>query len=438
MSDIDDKLLRIFDDNNDDIGGMSVDDDDDDISALLPSNRNKTVNKINDKKAAEKKKEKPVKQEKKKELKPRPKIDIDKLFEDSSEPKGFLISSDELSPPPSEPKQSFVEQDVDIPKPPESLQQLEKNMIKYIDDSIKRVKAQFLDELKYSISKTSEEDSAISAFILGIPHDVDEIVAEELKSYHRPSIQSTSQIDSSLETHLSLVKKVLQVQEKEMQQLPLSAEKIAELDQSVNRAIAQLDNKIRIPLESFKLERNDAAMMNNFYSDKNIGNQQMTPSKMRLYEAEATLHQLDVATDLFERRKARVLEEHETWRTLQADVEAPSPHDNDLIEIQQIAERINSNLSQSKADPSSTSISKVAASISQEVNAIARASQQIEVEMKKLSKKVSKRKGAQVYIPPPVHHKKQAREEDSIEDEFIGEIRERLRIVAKKHDRMLK
>ena len=71
MSDIDDKLLKIFDDNDDD-GGMDVEDDDDELFDLLPSNRNK--------KTQQKEKEKP-KQDKKKNPPAKPKIDIDKLFD---------------------------------------------------------------------------------------------------------------------------------------------------------------------------------------------------------------------------------------------------------------------------------------------------------------------------------------------------------------------
>lgn len=405
MSDSDtDKLLDIFNDDNNDNAADKIDD------IPLPSARKKAAN------------------NKKKEKKQTPKVDLDKLLASAGD---FTIGSDELSPVPSvATKKSETNANFERKKP-ESLEQIEKNLIGYINDSINKVKTQFIDELKYSISKTSEEDSAISAFILGIPHEVEEVIAEEIKSYHRHQTQSVTSIDNNVEAHLSLVRKVLQVQDRNMQLLPISPEKIAELDRSVIQAIDQIDTNIKIPLETLKFERSDATRQTQaFPTNTSV---QTSSSKAKLLETEATLHQLDVALDLLESRKTRILESQSAWREIQIQ-SGDENQPNDLIEVQQLAQRVNAGLSQSKDNSEAPKINKLSSSIAQEIDSIIQSNTQINEEMSKLSKKINKRRARK---EEKVYQFREPQESSS-ESGLINEIKERLRIINKDHDRMLK
>jgi hypothetical protein len=61
-----------------------------------------------------------------------------------------------------------------------ALDRLDQSLTGFIARAVDRVRSSFLDELKFMLDKTSDEDSTISAFLLSLPAEMEEAIASEI------------------------------------------------------------------------------------------------------------------------------------------------------------------------------------------------------------------------------------------------------------------
>lgn len=91
-----------------------------------------------------------------------------------------------------EEKQNIQFKDESLDSKPSNINEVEKHLLDYLDKSINKIKTSFTDELSYLLNQESEQESILSAFLLGLPHDIEESVAEEVANLPEFPIQTYS------------------------------------------------------------------------------------------------------------------------------------------------------------------------------------------------------------------------------------------------------
>jgi hypothetical protein len=119
----------------------------------------------------------------------------------------FLLgSSHSASPPPPPPPPTPTAAASAPPPGATPLERLDRSLTSYIARSLDRVRDAFVEELTTLLHNTAEEDSAISAFLLGLPRDMEESIAAEIgfakssTNFQRDCEQLLSAVDAQLET----------------------------------------------------------------------------------------------------------------------------------------------------------------------------------------------------------------------------------------------
>ncbi|EAY20866.1 hypothetical protein TVAG_436900 [Trichomonas vaginalis G3] len=335
----------------------------------------------------------------------------------------FSLDSDQLSPPPTS-TASKPQEVVQKQQPPKSLIELEANILKYAEKSIEFLKNEFIAEFKYQMSQTAEEDSAINAFVLGMPNEINEVVNEELQQYHRPSLSNATSINASIDAHLALVRKILQVAESNTPVSSLSPEKVNELDQLITKSNYNIDSNLKMPLGEFKIERSEKMMSYKIYFD-HIASASIPSPNLRSIEVESLIHQLDVEEELFQKKKLRMTNAQNNYRQLYLENNNFASQNN-MSEIQNTVDKINASIAKQQYQPFQDSAESLQRVLSSELQTIKTSIDHLRsiCIMKKSSKKKQKQVIQQRQEPKP----KQITESD----EFLCDILERIRAVQNK------
>lgn len=384
-----------------DIDDLDLGDGDDDIPIPLPSQRKKNMfgTKVGKKRP------------------PKKQVTTTVINLNDSESDAFGISSDKLSPPPTPAVSTVQSKSI----PPSDLDQLEKKLKSYIDKSISAIKDLLVQEISFRINDTKEEDSVINTFILGLPHEIDEIVDQEIRSYHKPDEASVSPIDTSLEVHLELLRKMINVSDVAKPLYSLSPSVIEELEKETDRVSSSIDDFINLPLENYKFERTDLANIQKF--NGNNANMTQLPNSMHLnlIEQEATNKQLEIEEELLKIKKQRILDSHETWRNIYESIQTEAD-DCSGDNVQSLVIGLHNKISQSNLKKSLDSVSKLETTLHNELDNILNLQCQISSEYSR-AQRISKRKLRKVY---------DVIDEDG-SDEFLREIKQRIDEVEKQY-----
>lgn len=332
------------------------------------------------------------------------------------------LDSDQLSPPPA----SIASKKPETPQiheTPKSLSELEANILKYAEKSIEYLKNEFISEFKYQISQTAEEDSQLNAFVLSIPQEIQNVVNEELQSYHRPSLSNTTSINASIDAHLALVRKMLQVADSNMPVSSLSPEKVNELDQQLTNSNYLIDNSLKMPLGELKIERSEKIMAYKMYFDR-IATASIPSPNLRSMEVESLANQLNIEEELFQRKKQRITNAQNNLKQIFLEHQNPSTS-NDLQDLQNTIDRINSLIANTQYQPLQDSAESLHNVLTGELQTIKTSIDHLRSLC--IVKKNTKKKQKQV--KEPVEPKPKPMTEN---DEFLCDILERIRAVQNK------
>lgn len=263
-----------------------------------------------------------------------------------------------------------------------NMSQLEDYLINYINTTIDTIRTQFVEELKYQLSKTSEIDSKISTFILGLPKEVDEIIEQEVKMYYYFQKPEIAVISNTMDSQLNLIRKIIKVSEGPKTLCSLLPEKIENLEIKTDETKNDLEAKINELLDLFKFEKNELLSLQKSQCD-HLNSHIKHEKSLEIIEYESTNKQLELEENFIKQRCERLSNQQNNWKEMTSYAETQNEYD-ELKDLRDIIQNISIKSPQSKLSKAFTSLESLSSTFQSGISEIQNLRNQMEFEYTKL------------------------------------------------------
>lgn len=263
-----------------------------------------------------------------------------------------------------------------------NMSQLEDYLINYINTTIDTIRTQFVEELKYQLSKTSEIDSKISTFILGLPKEVDEIIEQEVKMYYYFQKPEIAVISNTMDSQLNLIRKIIKVSEGPKTLCSFLPEKIVNLEIKTDETKNDLEAKINELLDLFKFEKNELLSLQKSQCD-HLNSHIKHEKSLEIIEHESTNKQLELEENFIKQRCERLSSQQNNWKEMTSYAETQNEYD-ELKDLRDIIQNISIKSPQSKLSKAFTSLESLSSTFQSGISEIQNLRNQMEFEYTKL------------------------------------------------------
>lgn len=263
-----------------------------------------------------------------------------------------------------------------------NMSQLEDYLINYINTTIDTIRTQFVEELKYQLSKTSEIDSKISTFILGLPKEVDEIIEQEVKMYYYFQKPEIAVISNTMDSQLNLIRKIIKVSEGPKTLCSFLPEKIENLEIKTDETKNDLEAKINELLDLFKFEKNELLSLQKSQCD-HLNSHIKHEKSLEIIEYESTNKQLELEENFIKQRCERLSNQQNNWKEMTSYAETQNEYD-ELKDLRDIIQNISIKSPQSKLSKAFTSLESLNSTFQSGISEIQNLRNQMEFEYTKL------------------------------------------------------
>lgn len=263
-----------------------------------------------------------------------------------------------------------------------NMSQLEDYLINYINTTIDTIRTQFVEELKYQLSKTSEIDSKISTFILGLPKEVDEIIEQEVKMYYYFQKPEIAVISNTMDSQLNLIRKIIKVSEGPKTLCSFLPEKIVNLEIKTDETKNDLEAKINELLDLFKFEKNELLSLQKSQCD-HLNSHIKHEKSLEIIEYESTNKQLELEENFIKQRCERLSSQQNNWKEMTSYAETQNEYD-ELKDLRDIIQNISIKSPQSKLSKAFTSLESLSSTFQSGISEIQNLRNQMEFEYTKL------------------------------------------------------
>lgn len=263
-----------------------------------------------------------------------------------------------------------------------NMSQLEDYLINYINTTIDTIRTQFVEELKYQLSKTSEIDSKISTFILGLPKEVDEIIEQEVKMYYYFQKPEIAVISNTMDSQLNLIRKIIKVSEGPKTLCSFLPEKIENLEIKTDETKNDLEAKINELLDLFKFEKNELLSLQKSQCD-HLNSHIKHEKSLEIIEYESTNKQLELEENFIKQRCERLSSQQNNWKEMTSYAETQNEYD-ELKDLRDIIQNISIKSPQSKLSKAFTSLESLSSTFQSGISEIQNLRNQMEFEYTKL------------------------------------------------------
>jgi hypothetical protein len=299
----------------------------------------------------------------------KPLMSLDKVLNSMSSSVAPTAVSPER-PPPEQPSPPPTE----VPPPTitstSQLDRLDASLTASVTRAIDRVRQAFLDELRFWLDSTAEEDSMISAFLLGLPREMEEAVASEI-ALGRASLnpdRDTERLTNAIDSQLEALYRVIPQRGKRGEARPtlrsLSATVVAEKE--------QLSISIENVLSELKAERSGPRL------GFGLGDQEADARRCQRVEAEANAKRLEVEQQALEAQKKRLQDVQKDGGDGDMEVEKGKEDPNELL-LQKFA-AVSDQISKSSFHAAVSNLSALAQTVKKNYEEVRNVRTQLELE----------------------------------------------------------